>query len=122
MALVLRLECDRVDCANAVEVPIGPDQTPGEVVAAEGWGLVRLGVQSDDGRYLVEIALGGNREIQELLSALAEYVTERGDGPARLELAGHRYTLPPQPGLNGLVGVGGEDEPEPQPEAAGTDG
>jgi hypothetical protein len=43
MALVLRLECDRVDCANAVEVPIGPDQTPGEVVAAEGWGLVRLG-------------------------------------------------------------------------------
>jgi hypothetical protein len=24
--------------------------------------------------------------------------------------------------LNGLVGVGGEDEPEPQPEAAGTDG
>jgi hypothetical protein len=43
MGLVLRLECDRVDCANAVEVPIGPDQTPGEVVAAEGWGLVRLG-------------------------------------------------------------------------------
>jgi len=45
MALVLRLECDRVDCANAVEVPIGPDRTPGEVVAAEGWGLVRLGAE-----------------------------------------------------------------------------
>ena len=43
MALVLSLECDRVDCASAVEVPIGPHQTPGEVVAAEGWGLVRLG-------------------------------------------------------------------------------
>jgi hypothetical protein len=78
--------------------------------------------QSDDGRYRVQIALDGNREILALLSALAKYVTERGDGPARLELDGHPYTLPPQPGLNDPAGVGGKDEPEPQTEAAGTDG
>lgn len=43
MALVLRLECDRPDCENAVEVPIEPEETPSKVVAAVGWGLVRLG-------------------------------------------------------------------------------
>lgn len=78
--------------------------------------------QSDDGRYQVEVLLDGNREILALLSALAKYVAERGDGSARLELDGHRYILPPQPGLNDPAGVGGEGEPEPQPEAAGTDG
>lgn len=40
---VLRLECDRPDCENAVEVPIEPDKTPSEVVATVGWSLVRLG-------------------------------------------------------------------------------
>jgi hypothetical protein len=40
---VLRLERDRPDCENAVEVPIKPDQTASEAVAAVGWGLVRLG-------------------------------------------------------------------------------
>jgi hypothetical protein len=42
MALVLRLECDRPDCENAVEVAIEPDQMPGDVVVAEAWSLVRL--------------------------------------------------------------------------------
>jgi len=40
--LVLRLECDRPDCENTVEFPIGPDDTPREVAATEGWTLVRL--------------------------------------------------------------------------------
>jgi hypothetical protein len=78
--------------------------------------------QSDGGRYQVEIALDGHREIFAVLSALEKHVTERDDGPARLELDGHRYILPPQPGLNELAGVDGKDEPEPQPEVAGADG
>lgn len=78
--------------------------------------------QSDGGRYQVEIMLDGDREIVAVLGALVKYVTERGEGSARLELDGHRYILPPQPGLNELAGVEGKDEPEPQPEAAGADG
>jgi hypothetical protein len=39
---VLRLKCDRPECENTVEVSIGPDKTPREVVRAEGWTLVRL--------------------------------------------------------------------------------
>lgn len=73
-------------------------------------------------RYQVEIVLDGDREIVAVLGALVKYVTARGDGSARLELDGHRYILPPQPGLNELAGVEGKDEPEPQPEAAGADG
>jgi hypothetical protein len=38
----IRMECNRDDCGNAAEVPIEPDQTPREVIAAEGWGLIRL--------------------------------------------------------------------------------
>ena len=78
--------------------------------------------QSDGGRYQLEIALEGDRELVAVLSALEKHVTERGDGSARLELDGHRYILPPQPGLNDPAGVGGKNEPEPQPEAAGADG
>lgn len=78
--------------------------------------------RSDDGRYQVEVVLDGDREIATVLGALVKYVTERGDGPARLELDGNRYILPPQPGLNEPAGVDAQHEPEPQPEAAGTDG
>jgi hypothetical protein len=79
-------------------------------------------VGAENGRFEVQITFAGDREIIAVLNALVEYVTNRGDGPARLELDGHRYTLPPQPGLNEPTGVGGEDEPEPQRETAGTDG
>jgi hypothetical protein len=39
---VLRLECDRPDCDNTIQIPIGPNDTPRNVVAALGWSLVRL--------------------------------------------------------------------------------
>ena len=76
----------------------------------------------DDGRYQVEVVLDGDREMAAVLGALVKYVTERGEGPARLELDGKRYTLPSQPALNEPAGVDAEHEPEPQSEAAGTDG
>lgn len=78
--------------------------------------------RSDDGRYQVEVVLHSDREIAAVLGALVKYVTERGDGPARLDLDGNRYTLPPQPGLNEPAGVDAEHVPEPQPKAAGPDG
>jgi len=53
-------------------------------------------IESEHGRYQVEITLSGDREIVAVLNALVKYVTERGDGPARLELGGHRYTLNPE--------------------------
>ena len=79
-------------------------------------------IRSDDGRYQVEVVLDSDREVAAVLGALVKYVTERGDGPARLELDGSRYTLPPQPGLNEPAGVDAEHVPEPQPKAAGADG
>lgn len=53
--------------------------------------------EPENGRFQVEITLDGDREIVSVLNALEKYVTERGDGPARLELDGHRYTLSPEP-------------------------
>jgi hypothetical protein len=47
VAFVIRLECDRPDCENLVEVPIEPDETPREVAAAAagawfGWATTRF--------------------------------------------------------------------------------
>lgn len=48
------------------------------------------------GRYRVEITLGGSdTKIGQALSRLEEYVSARGDGPARLNLGGRDYTLHP---------------------------
>src|SRR5437588_12461676 len=53
-------------------------------------------VETPGGRYQVEIPLGGsNAEIVAALNALEKYVSQRGDGPARVELDGNRYTLHP---------------------------
>ena len=52
--------------------------------------------RADDGSYLVEIDLGrGNGEVIALLNALEDYVSDRGDGPAEVGLAGQTYTLHP---------------------------
>ena len=48
---------------------------------------------ADDGRRFVAVELGGDREIVEVLNAVEDYVTNRSDGPARVELDGHVYTL-----------------------------
>jgi hypothetical protein len=50
--------------------------------------------QSEDGRQSIRVELGrGDREIIDLLNALELYVTQRGAGPARINLDGHDYTL-----------------------------
>lgn len=55
-------------------------------------------VENADGGYQVVVALGGDdAQIIAILSALERHVTERGDGPAKIELAGRRYTLHAQP-------------------------
>lgn len=56
-------------------------------------------VGSEDGRYRVEIPLAGHdtKKIIAALNALEAYVTQRGDGPARVELGGHPYLVEPAP-------------------------
>ena len=53
-------------------------------------------VEADSGRYQVEIPFSGDREIVAVLNGLVKYVTQRGDGPARLELDGRSYMLLPE--------------------------
>ena len=53
-------------------------------------------VQEEDGRYRVEIPLGGgDKQVLDALNTIEAYVSARGDGPARLALGGRRYTLHP---------------------------
>ena len=53
-------------------------------------------LEDQDGSYLVEIALGrGDGQIIALLNALEDYVTQRGQGPAEVGLAGRTYRLHP---------------------------
>jgi hypothetical protein len=50
---------------------------------------------SDDG-YRVEIELGrGDREIVDVLGAIAQHVRERDDGPARVQMSGGTYSAYP---------------------------
>jgi hypothetical protein len=53
-------------------------------------------IEAENGGYQVEIPLSGDREIVALLNALEKYVTQRGAGPARLELGGRSYNLEPE--------------------------
>jgi hypothetical protein len=55
-------------------------------------------VERPDGSYQVVVALGGSdAQVIEILSALERHVTERGDGPAKIDLDGRSYTLHAQP-------------------------
>jgi hypothetical protein len=55
-------------------------------------------VETEDGRYLVKVALtGSDRAIVLVLHALEDYLTRRGDGPAKLRLEGTEYTMRPRP-------------------------
>jgi hypothetical protein len=50
-----------------------------------------------DGRYKVKVALAGSdRAIVQVLRALEDHVTERGAGPAKVQVDEHSYTLHPQ--------------------------
>jgi hypothetical protein len=54
-------------------------------------------VENGDGRCQVEISLAGgsDQEIVKALNTIEAHVASRGDGPARLDLDGHRYVLHP---------------------------
>jgi hypothetical protein len=53
-------------------------------------------IERENGSCQVEVTLGrSNRKILQALSALEEHVSMRGDGPARLDVLGQRYTLHP---------------------------
>jgi hypothetical protein len=52
-------------------------------------------VESEDGRYEVQVILAGDRDINRVLGAIDTHVTERADGPARLDLDGRRYLIEP---------------------------
>jgi hypothetical protein len=57
-------------------------------------------VETPLGGYQVAVALSGSdAQIVAILSALEQHVTERGNGPARIDLQGRRYTLDVQPAL-----------------------
>ena len=57
-------------------------------------------VESEDGRYVVEIPLAGgdSKKIVSALNALEAYVTQRSDGPASVELGGRPYLVARAPG------------------------
>jgi hypothetical protein len=52
-------------------------------------------VESEDGRYDVQVSLASDRDINRVLAAIDTYVSERADGPARLDLDGRRYLIEP---------------------------
>jgi hypothetical protein len=52
-------------------------------------------VENEDGSYGVQVSLNGDRDINNVLGAIDTHVTERADGPARLDLGGHRYLIDP---------------------------
>ena len=52
-------------------------------------------VESKDGRYDVQVSLDDDRDINRVLGAIDTHVTERADGPARLDLDGRHYLIEP---------------------------
>jgi hypothetical protein len=55
-------------------------------------------VEGEDGRSEVVVTLrGGDQQIIRVLNALEVYVTERSQGPAKIDLEGRKYTMHPQP-------------------------
>jgi hypothetical protein len=62
--------------------------------------------EAEDGSYLIEIILGGpDCEIIAVLNALEDYVTNRGQEPAEVGLAGRTYELHPADPPRGNLGV-----------------
>ena len=52
-------------------------------------------IESAPGEYQLRITLHGGREVHDVLRAIDEAVTERANGPIRLDLDGQHYTLEP---------------------------
>ena len=57
----------------------------------------RPGLSGDDrAGYRVSVALpNGDRDVVAVLNAVQQFVTERNDGPAQVDLEGRGYTLHP---------------------------
>ena len=52
-------------------------------------------LENEDGRYDVQVSLHDDRDINRVLGAIDTHVTERADGPARLDLDGRHYLIEP---------------------------
>ena len=52
-------------------------------------------VEREDGLYDVQVSLASDRDINRVLGAIDTHVSERADGPARLDLDGRRYLMEP---------------------------
>jgi hypothetical protein len=52
-------------------------------------------VKSEDWGYDVQVILAGDRDINRVLAVIDTHVSERADGPARLDLEGRRYLIEP---------------------------
>jgi hypothetical protein len=52
-------------------------------------------VESEDGHYDVQVSLDDDRDINRALGAIDTHVTDRADGPARLDLDGRHYLIEP---------------------------
>jgi uncharacterized protein (UPF0262 family) len=52
-------------------------------------------VEREDGRYDVQVSLDDDRDVNRVLGAIDTHVTERADGPARLDLDGRHYLIEP---------------------------
>jgi hypothetical protein len=52
-------------------------------------------VESEDGRYEVQVILGSDRDVNRVLGAIDTLVSERADEPARLDLNGRSYVIAP---------------------------
>jgi uncharacterized protein (UPF0262 family) len=52
-------------------------------------------VENDDGRYDVQVSLDNDRDINRVLGAIDTHVTDRADGPARIDLNGRDYLIEP---------------------------
>lgn len=56
-------------------------------------------LERSDGHLVVVTLDQGDAEIVAVLDALQAYVTDRSDGPARVELDGRAYVMHPMPEL-----------------------
>jgi hypothetical protein len=53
-------------------------------------------IGSNDEGYLVSVEIRADRQIVDILGALGDYLTQRDDGPARVEFDGRHYTMNPE--------------------------
>ena len=55
-------------------------------------------LEDGDGSCEIAVRLGSDSEVVAVLTALERYVTERANGPARMDFKGHSYVMHAGPG------------------------